>query len=461
MTPARPLTGFASIARAAIAAAAIALWLIAVAALPARAAVTIDAVAASLSSNPVYNESGAENELSNSDAIALRQQVDATELPIYVAVVSQATAATVGGTASSVATALEERLGENAVYAVVAGEEFEGSSAVADVVGFANTAIAEYGNEGSYEVLSVFVEGVDQAYGTGKGDSPVTGPGFPWFLVIAGGAAAGGGALLYRSSKKARLRAIEELDGVKQVIDEDVTEYGERLRAFDMSDPRLDEEGRTDLGAALDHYEKAKDAVAAMRSESDAGLVTQALADGRWHISRVEARLNGQPLPERTPPCFVDPRHGPSAETVEWNPGGGPRPVPMCTACAERVRAGAAMKAREVPVAGGQRKPYWEAGGQYGGYAGGYYRNQGNVLPTILIGTMLGQMMSGSSGSRRRPTSYGGGTDGGYGGGSSGGFFQGGRRPSGGGRPSGGRPGSPFGGGGSSSRRRGGGGKLG
>ena len=75
-----------------------------------------------------------------------------------------------------------------------------------------------------------------------------------------------------------------------------------------------------------------------------------------------------------------------------WAPeGGAERSVPVCQACAVAIADGRTPAAREVPVgAAGQRVPYWMAGPQYQPYAGGYYNAYGNILPAMMIGTMLG-----------------------------------------------------------------------
>jgi hypothetical protein len=129
-----------------------------------------------------------------------------------------------------------------------------------------------------------------------------------------------------------------------------------------------------------------------MRSPQEAALVTQALEDGRYYLACATARINGAPVPLRRAPCFIDPRHGPSVQDVMWAPeGGAERSVPVCQACAVAIADGRTPAAREVPVgAAGQRVPYWMAGPQYQPYAGGYYNAYGNILPAMMIGTMLG-----------------------------------------------------------------------
>jgi hypothetical protein len=253
--------------------------------------------------------------------------------------------------------------------------------------------------------------------------------------VLLGGAVAGGGFLFWRGSKASKAKAAAALAEVKSVVDEDVTQFGEQLAAFDSSDPRLDDAARADLQSALDAYERASDAADRMTSARQAGAVTAELAEGRFAMACVQARLEGRELPSRRPPCFFDPRHGPSVEDVAWTPPGGQsREVPVCAACGTTLADGVTPAGREVPVAvgagnAGGTVPYWNAGPQFGGYAGGYYSAFGNVLPAILVGTMLGSMMSpgfgmapGAGDAAAMGMGGGGGSDSGAGGDWAGGF---------------------------------------
>src|SRR5699024_9618671 len=106
------------------------------------------------------------------------------------------------------------------------------------------------------------------------------------------------------------------------------------------------------------------------------------LAEGRWLLNTVDARMKGEPLPERRPPCFFDPRHGPSVEDVPWAPAGGStRDVPACAADAVRIKDGYDPDVRLVRADDGEQRPYWEAGPAYSAWAGGYY---GGFLPGIM-----------------------------------------------------------------------------
>src|SRR5918996_374258 len=78
------------------------------------------------------------------------------------------------------------------------------------------------------------------------------------------------------------------------------------------------------------------------REDEVAPVRKLAFEDGRHAIACVRARVAGEPLPTRRPPCFFDPRHGPSVADVPYVPPDGvERDVPACALDVERVRAGA------------------------------------------------------------------------------------------------------------------------
>jgi hypothetical protein len=121
--------------------------------------------------------------------------------------------------------------------------------------------------------------------------------------------------------------------------------------------------------------------------------VTELLEEGRWAMEAAKAEMDGRPAPERRPPCFFDPRHGPSVTDVEWAPAGGSaRPVPACAADAVRVKDGQDPDMRRVPV-NGELVPYWQAGPAFLPWAGGFFG--GGLLPGLLVGSMLGGGLGG------------------------------------------------------------------
>ena len=84
--------------------------------------------------------------------------------------------------------------------------------------------------------------------------------------------------------------------------------------------PGMPEEAKTDYEAALGAYERASAAVDRARTPQELEPVGAAVEEGRYAMASARARLEGKEPPERTPPCFFDPRHGPSAREVEWSP---------------------------------------------------------------------------------------------------------------------------------------------
>jgi len=258
---------------------------------------------------------------------------------------------------------------------------------------------------------------------------------FKWILLIAVVVIAVmivRGIAERRRIESSRQRELEgQLASVRNTTEEDITVFGEELQELDSQvlGAPLDSATRQDYQRALDAYENAKTSIAAVTRPDDIRHVTEILEDGRYAVACVQARLAGQPLPARRPPCFFNPRHGPSTTTVSWAPpGGSPRDVPACAADAERVEAGAEPDTRQVMV-GAQRVPYWQGGPAYqpmmAGYFGGYAGT--GLLPGFLAGMLTANLMSAAWGDPFGTGSFGGGDGGGYdGGGSDGGDGSGG-----------------------------------
>lgn len=209
----------------------------------------------------------------------------------------------------------------------------------------------------------------------------------------------GTGVALYRHSAVNSRQAAEQAERAaqlttsKRAADEDVTKFGEELQRLDtdVAGHALDEPMQQDYQRALDAYEDAKSSLAAVAEPAEIRHVTEILEDGRYAVACVKARIAGDPLPAKRPPCFFNPAHGPSARNVSWAPPGGvAREVPACPADAERVLAGADPYIRTVQV-GAQRVPYWEGGSAYAPWAQGYYTRWGgsDLLSGMLIGSFL------------------------------------------------------------------------
>ena len=235
----------------------------------------------------------------------------------------------------------------------------------------------------------------------------------PELLVILVVLAVIGGAVLYRrravSQREAAAQAELEsqLTTSKRAAEEDVTKFGEELQRLDtdVAGHPLDEPMQQDYQRALDAYDNAKASLDAVKQPDEIKHVTEILEDGRYAVACVKARVAGDPLPAKRPPCFFNPAHGPSSQNVEWAPPGGVRrDVPACPADAERVLAGADPYIRTVQV-GAQRVPYWEGGQAYAPWAQGYYSRWSGS--DMLSGVLIGSLLFGGMGSV-----FGGGFDG-------------------------------------------------
>jgi hypothetical protein len=209
-------------------------------------------------------------------------------------------------------------------------------------------------------------------------------------LILVGAVAAA--VVASRNGKRRELeRQRAELEPVKKFAFEDITALGVELQSLDadLAGQALDEGARADYQRALDAYEAAKAAGDALQRPEDLRHVTEILEDGRYAVLCVRARVAVRPLPVRRPPCFFDPRHGPSVADVPYTPpGGATRDVPACALDAERVRAGADPDIRKVMV-GSQRVPYWQGGRAYQPYAAGYFGGFG-AMDMMFMGLMFG-----------------------------------------------------------------------
>ena len=190
-------------------------------------------------------------------------------------------------------------------------------------------------------------------------------------LAVAGGAA----RRSLGARRERRLEATDQLRLSRRAAEEDVTMFGEELTElhFETLTTELDEDMRHDYQHALDAYERAKELVRTAAAPEDVRSVTSALEDGRFAQACLLARRDDQPLPDRRPPCFFNPNHGPARTDVMWAPSGGvEREIPVCLMDAHRLKEGQAPEPRLVRL-GNRRVPWFMSGPAYEHYALGYY----------------------------------------------------------------------------------------
>ncbi|MFC6066012.1 hypothetical protein [Streptomyces ochraceiscleroticus] len=389
----------------------------------------LDAAAKALSKGPVYVDPRAAGRLPDGQADALANDIEEAGKPVFVAVLP----ANSDYPSATLFEDLRTRVGIRGVYAVQLGDRFDARAdgdvlsreSVRHLVGAAQRAhpgdataqLKDFVAQADKQAGDGMPETWQGAGGSGASTGALVGLGV---LVVLG---AGGAYTVYRRSR--RRREAEEqaaLDALRVVVDEDITAYGEELDRLDFrpGEPGADDPMRADYAQALDAYENAKQRMAEARHPQDVRKVTEVLEGGRFALATLAARREGRPLPERRPPCFFDPRHGPSVADAQWAPpGGAERTVPVCAADQTRLADGQEPMTRTVRTPYGEDRPYWDAGPAYGPWAGGYYGMLGGgLLPGLFLGTLLGSSMMG-------PAAYGWG-DGAYGDGAGGGDYSGG-----------------------------------
>ncbi|MFI9809715.1 hypothetical protein ACIHEJ_36225 [Streptomyces sp. NPDC052301] len=367
----------------------------------ASADTSISTIAQALRKGPVYVDPAASAQLPKADADALAKRIKDANKPLFVVVLPA------GYPTAGLFSGLRAATGITGLYGIRLGDRFDaradssvmsptarqnlvasvqGESAKAQLTDFADRALANMGGRAP--------RSWGGSSGTGGGSSGTA-------LIVIGAVLVAGGAGAYAMVRRGRRRREEEqraaLDRLRVVVNEDITAFGEELDRLDFhpAEPGADDAMRADYERALDSYETAKQRMAEAAKPEDVRTVTQALEDGRFSLTQLAARRAGSPLPERRPPCFFDPRHGPSVTDAAWSPpGGAPREVPVCAADATRLADGRDPVIREVDTDYG-RRPYWDAGPAYGPWAGGYFG--GGLLPGLLVGTVLGSMMAAPS----------------------------------------------------------------
>jgi hypothetical protein len=409
-----------------------------VAAGPAAAQATTAAeVAAALNDDPVYVDPAAETKVSRD---RLLEQVRGAGTPIYIAVLPNAVRDEFGGSKQRLLAAIVDGVRSNATYMLIDGdrgwETVDYVRAIPDgqARALAEQAFSDHPNPNDRE--AALLQWVDAISAAAKGEPAAQsggdgggGAGIGTIAVLTA-LLVGGGALIFGSRRRRREREAErrrELEEVKSVANEDLVALADDIRALDLdtSMPDADPEAVRYYTEAVNQYQKAAEALDRARRTEDLAPVSAALEAGRYEMSATKAILEGRPVPERRPPCFFDPRHGPSAEDVEWAPpGGAPRMVPACAADAQRIRDGLEPESRQVAGVGGRMTPYWNAPGYYGPWAGGYFG--GFPMGGLFTGLLLGSWLGGGWGGY--PVYVGGdaGGDGGGDGGDGGGDFGGG-----------------------------------
>jgi hypothetical protein len=371
----------------------------------ARAGERIDAAVSALQTDPVYVDPDAELAIDAADRQRLRRALDSSGAgPVYIAILPNAVENETGGDPDGVLQAIHAGLGRPGTYAAVVGKHFragsEGVLPPGEAGRLATEALDANRGKGVTATLIDFVHRVASAQqsgadgngsdGGGGDNEPSSGGGALIGLLVLGA----GGFLTYRAVQSRR-RTRAELAEVKAAAHDDLIALADDVQKLEEpveSNP----EAKREYEAALGDYDTASGAYDRATQPKQLEAVASALEEGRYHMAAAAALLEGRTPPERRPPCFFDPRHGPSTRDVEWAPpGGAPRPVPACEADAQAVERGLEPASREV-MAGGRSVPYWSAPPYFGPWAGGYFMPFGGM--GFLSGLFVGELLGGAFG---------------------------------------------------------------
>jgi len=375
----------------------------------------IDRAVAALHSDPVYVDPAAELAPSAADQDRLRTKVDGAGAgPVYIAILPNAAELEAGGSPDGVLQGIHTGLRLKGTYAAVIGTHFRaGSDGVLPkgVAGrLATEALAAHRGAGVTATLLDFIDRVaaERRGGAGGSGGQPSGTGG---VVIALLVAAVVAFLLFQAVRRRR-RSNDELAEVKAAAHDDLVSLAGDVQKLEQpveSNPQAKQE----YTQALDSYDKASGSYDRATQPRQLEAVATALEEGRWHMSAAQTLLDGNTPPERRPPCFFDPRHGPSTRDVDWAPPGGtPRKVPACEPDALAVEAGAQPASREV-LTGGRKVPYWSAPPYFGPWAGGYFMPFGGT--GLLSGLFVGELLGGAWGGWGYGSWGGAGTAGGFG----------------------------------------------
>ncbi|QIX25472.1 hypothetical protein ncot_01870 [Nocardioides sp. JQ2195] len=279
---------------------------------------------------------------------------------------------------------LYDRVGADGTYAVLvdatsqgAGRSFHAGQwaeegETYDVEGAAEDAISCCAPDYETMIAEFIKESDDVDHGFWWWAAWICAPIVALVALVTGGKAWG------RRRRRSRAEA-EVVEVLRPPLNEEVIELSRRVSTLPPGgdpDSALAEATLT----VLDLVEQARHRIDSLRTGADATEVTSRLADARYQLTVIDALRAGQPVPDRTPPCFYDPRHGPSTTSVDYRPeAGSTRKVHACQACADMVAAEQDPPIRMIEKSGRLRF-YWEVDTASKAYLDGYWRRNRHPL---------------------------------------------------------------------------------
>src|SRR5947199_9872531 len=122
-----------------------------------------------------------------------------------------------------------------------------------------------------------------------------------------------------------KTRREREWEEVQAAARDDLVALGDDIRALDVDVqmPGVSDDVKQRYEQAVEAYQRASEIFDRAKHPEDLAPVSETLEEGRYAMAAAKSLLAGKPVPERRPPCFFDPRHGPSVEDVQWAPPDG------------------------------------------------------------------------------------------------------------------------------------------
>lgn len=368
-------------------------------ALTANGAEELDRAAARLADPGLYVAARVPySRLSGEEFQALKPSVAEARLPLRIAVLPQSVTRDGRIDADRLAELLHRRVAKPGVYAVMVDDQglarwgagywpSKGDAADSDATADIDDAVAAAVEDASECCAREYAEGIEEFVERSM-DTPNRALSLLFWLALFVAAVA---AVWWRwvrgdgsDPDEGDDDALDDdaVDGVASVLRDEVSELTYRVAALPQSSADRGE-GSNAVGSpgttqTANRTAKARQllktadarsiqlAGSRHRSMADVVAAVRALADLRFELSALEALRQGVSTVVRTPPCFIDPRHGPSSATVPYAPTGLPeRPIPTCEHCAQEIQGGQRPAIRRLPrrVAGGASgwANYWEA----------------------------------------------------------------------------------------------------
>jgi uncharacterized membrane protein YgcG len=196
------------------------------------------------------------------------------------------------------------------------------------------------------------------------------------------------GTRRWQRRRRQKAEDAQVADALRPSLQEEVVELSATVAALPPVPAGGDELGnRTrqvlDLVEEARHRLDVTDGQSRMDTPDEVEDVVRRLADARFELVAIDALRRGQPVPQRSAPCFFDPRHGPSVAERPFKPEFGlERQVPVCAKCGEEVDAGQAPAVRTFSLSG-VVKPYWEWDRYTRPYVNGYWQRHTHADPNV------------------------------------------------------------------------------